>query len=83
LNARARISRNVDPGAKVSEEIDVHSAKHCLSRISTEEGMHIDRNDEQLSNARARISRNVDPGAKVSEEIDIHSAKHCSSRISI
>jgi hypothetical protein len=67
----------------VNEESDLQRAKQPSPRISTEEGIQIDFNDEHSENAAAsiRISFEFDPN--VNEEIEEQPEKHPSQITSI
>jgi hypothetical protein len=49
-NAESSIRSNFDPDSKETPERHLQSSKHCIQRISTEEGMQIDLNESQFAN---------------------------------
>jgi hypothetical protein len=54
-NADSAIDKSFESDSNVTVERDLHSEKHSLPRLWTEEGMKIDESDEQDQNAYSAI----------------------------
>jgi hypothetical protein len=73
-NVAFSIRDNFDSDSKVTEESDLHPAKHPSFKTSTDAGIMISIKPLPL-NPNLSIRDNLEPDSNVTEESDLHSEK--------